>query len=276
MSAIANDFIDFYYCGHTLSEYNGFIGDINGGGVGDPVEIGSVLSLNPVELKPLKKRKSVYATYDDYVEKQFSFFKKPCGGLSYYSRGEVAEIIRWLNQPKYERFVPMYTYTAWTVVHYYATFNVHPIIYQGNVIGFQLNMSTNAPFGYYEEVSVSGESILELEDTSDEQGFIYPTCTIEVSHNGHVILTNNREPDNRTVVSNCVSGETITLNGETGTIASSGLHPNLCDDFNYVFPKIWNKMESDGTNHRLNIFSTNRSNTNITITYEPISKFGLI
>lgn len=276
MSVIANDFIDFYYCGHTLSEYNGIIGDINGSSAGDPVDIGSVLSFNPVELKPLKKRKSVYTTYDDYVEKQFSFFKNPCSGLSYYSRGEVAEIIRWLNQPRYERFVPMYTDTAWPVVHYYASFNVQPITYQGNVIGFQLNMTTNAPFGYYEEVTFSAVDTLEIEDTSDEQGFIYPTCSIEMSHNGHIILTNSRDIDNKTIISNCVSGEIITLNGERGTITSSKTHSNLYDDFNYVFPKIWNKMESDGTNHRLNIFSANRSDTNITITYEPISKFGLI
>lgn len=276
MSVIANDFIDFYYCGHTLSEYNGIIGDINGSSAGDPVDIGSVLSFNPVELKPLKKRKSVYTTYDDYVEKQFSFFKNPCSGLSYYSRGEVAEIIRWLNQPRYERFVPMYTDTAWPVVHYYASFNVQPITYQGNVIGFQLNMTTNAPFGYYEEVTFSAVDTLEMEDTSDEQGFIYPTCSIEMSHNGHIILTNSRDIDNKTIISNCVSGEIITLNGERGTITSSETHSNLYDDFNYVFPKIWNKMESDGTNHRLNIFSANRSDTNITITYEPISKFGLI
>ena len=276
MSTIANDFIDFYYCGHTLSEYNGIVGDIGGGAPGDPVEIGSVLNLNPVEVKPLKKRKSVYASYDDYVEKQFSFFKNPCTGLSYYSRGEVAEIIRWLNQPRYEKFIPMYTDTSWPVVHYYASFNIQPIIYQGNVIGFQLNMTTNAPFGFYEEVTESGVDSLTLRDTSDEQGFIYPTCTIRMINSGHLILTNDRDPDNKTIVSNCEAGETITLNGEYGTITSSRAHTYLYDDFNYVFPKIWNKMASDGRDHRINIYTANHADTVITMTYEPISKFGLI
>lgn len=276
MSVIANDFINFYYCGHTLSEYDGIIGDINGGGVGDPVEIGSVLSLNPVELKPLKKRKSIYATYDDYVEKQFSFFKKPCSGLNYYSRDEVTEIIRWLNQPRYERFVPMYTDTTWPVVHYYATFNVQPIIYQGNVIGFQLNMSTNAPFGYYAEVTANGTGTLSIEDISDEQGFIYPECSITTNSDGHLILTNNRESNNKTIIANCRVGETITINGEYGTIVSSIPHVNLYNDFNYVFPKIWNKMNSDGTNNNTNVFHTNLIDSDISIKYEPISKFGLI
>ena len=49
MSTIANDFIDFSYCGHTLSEYDGIIGDINGGDGVSPIDIGNVLNMLLVE-----------------------------------------------------------------------------------------------------------------------------------------------------------------------------------------------------------------------------------
>lgn len=276
MSVIANDFIDFIYCGHSLSEYSGIIGDINGGGSVDPLDIGSVLNLNPVELKSLKKRKSVVATYDDYVEKQFSFFKNPCSGLSYYTREEVAQIIRWLNQPRYEKFTPIYSDVTWPSVHYYASFNIQPIVYIGNVIGFKLNMTTNAPFGYYDEVTVSGTELVVINDASDEQGFIYPSCTITMHDDGNLVLINSVEPSVRTTIANCVSGEVININGEKGTITSSVPHVNLHDDFNYVFPKIINKMTSSGTDNIQNEFRVNIRDTEISMTYEPISKFGLI
>jgi len=276
MSTIANDFIDFSYCGHTLSEYDGIIGDINGGDGVSPIDIGNVLNLNPVELKPLKKRKSVVATYDSYVEKQFSFFKNLCSGSDHYTREEVSEIIRWLNQPRYERFTPVYTDTTFPDVHYFATFNVQPIIYIGNVIGFQVNMTTNAPFGYYDEVTLTDTDSLTIVDTSDEQGFIYPVCSITAASDGHLILTNNRDSNNRTIIANCQQGETITVDGEHGTITTSEPHVNLYNDFNYVFPKIWNRMESDGTDNVTNVFSVNDSGATISMTYAPISKFGLI
>lgn len=280
MSTIANDFIDFSYCGHTLSEYHGFIGEINGTAGVAPVEIGSVLSLNPVELKPIKKRKSVVATYDSYVEKQFSFFKNICEGDSsgFFSRSEVTEIIRWLNQPRYEKFTPIYTDPTWPTVSYWATFNVQPIIYLGNVIGFQLDMTTNAPFGYYDEVTVTGTDTLTIEDMSDEQGFIYPKCTITINTDGHLILFNSKDSNEKTIISNCVAGETFTLNGETGTIYLSPFsqHENLQDDFNYVFPKIYNVMSDIGIDDRINVFTTNLQDTQITMKYRPISKFGLI
>ena len=277
MSTIANDFIDFYYCGHTLSEHNGIVGNINGGDSYEPVNIGSTLNFNTVELKSLKKRKSIYASYDEYVEKQFSFFKNPCsGGGTYYSREEVAEILRWLNQPRYEKFVPVYSDTTWPAVHYYASFNVQPITYLGNVIGFQLDMTTNAPFGYYDEVSVSGTNSVTINDISDEQGFIFPVCTITVHWDGVVALHNSMDQLAITTIDNCDYGEIITLDGERGLITSSAAHPNLHDDFNYVFPRIINKMDSDGTNQRTNRFTFDGSGNEISITYSPISKFGLI
>lgn len=278
MSTIANDLIDFYYCGHLLSEYNGIIGEIGGGEAVGAVEIGSVLNLNPVELKTLKKRKSVAATYDSCVEKQFSFFKNLCKGSDgIYSREEVTEIIRWLNQPNYEKFTPIYSDVTWPIVHYYASFNVQPITYMGNIIGFQLNMTTNAPFGYYDEVSLSGNSTLIVDDISDEQGFIYPECSITASMDGHMVLQNDQKEEDVTIIANCKAGEKITLNGEFGTITSSMSHPNLYNDFNYIFPKIWNRMDTKfGVNISRNIFSINLDESLIEIKYSPISKFGLV
>ena len=278
MSTIANDLIDFYYCGHSLSEYNGIIGDIGGGDAVGAVEIGNVLNLNPVELKSLKKRKSTAVTYDGYVEKQFSFFKNLCKGSDgFYTREEVSEIIRWLNQPNYEKFTPVYSDTTWPRVHYYATFNIQPITYMGNVIGFQLSMTTSAPFGYYDEVYLSGHGILVVDDTSEEQGFIYPVCSITASMNGHIVFKNSQKEEDVTIIANCKEGETITLNGEFGTIQTSMPHANLYNDFNYVFPKIWNHMDTSmGTNSFRNIFDVNLDGSLIEITYSPISKFGLI
>lgn len=277
MKFIVNDFIDFIYCGHSLSEFNGVIGDISGGDTVGPVNIGSELNLNPIELKPLKKRKSVVATYDSYVEKQFSFFKNPCDKCGYYTYEEVVSILRWLNQPQYEDFVPVYSNTSWPTVHYNATFNVQPIIYMGNVIGFQLDMTTDAPFGYYDEVTVTGTDTITIEDKSDEQGFIYPRCIFTIHTDGHLILYNTRKREELTIIANCASGETIILDGEAGTIQFPAYvsHENIQDDFNYVFPKIWNGMGS-GIDYRTNIFIANLADTEIEMTYKPISKFGLI
>ena len=276
MSTIANDFIDFIYCGHSLSEYDGIIGEIGSGGDISPVNIGSELNLNPVEIKPLKVRKSVVPTYDSYVEKQFSFFKNVCSGADHYTWEEVTQIMRWLNQQSYEKFTPVYSDPACPTVHYYASFNVQPIPYNGFVIGFQLNMVTNAPFGYYDDVTVSDVDTLVINDISDEKGFIYPICNITANSDGHLILTNNRDPNAKTIIANCKEGETITLNGKTQSISTSAPHVNFHNDFNYIFPKIWNDMSPAGVDERINIFSINDEGATISMTYTPISKFGLI
>lgn len=279
MTVEINDLRDFTYCGKKLSDFNCVIGGLSTGGGLDTIDVGNKLNMNAVNLPFLKKQKSVWATYDDMLTSTISIIKDPCLNEPFFTHGEAIAIMRWLNQPKYRDFIPEYSRADWqTTVHYNVTFNVQALTVGSSVCGFSLEMESSAPFGYYDEVVIDNDSpTLTLNDISDEQGYIYPIVKLEVVTAGAIVLSNTME-SRHTVIDNCEVGEIITLDGEKGIITSENAeHKTLFNDFNYIYPRVINSMNDDGTDNRQNVYTTKTNAALIKeLKYSPICKIHFV
>lgn len=105
-----------------------------------------------------------------------------------------------------------------------------------------------------------------LNDTSYEEGYIYPEMEITVKKDGDLIIHNSIE-NRETVVKNCKSGEVITL--DYPIIKSSDSSHNIQNDFNWKFFRIANTYD----NSRNDLVVT--LPCSIKIRYSPIVKVGI-
>lgn len=277
-----NEYEDFEYCGKRLSDFGSMLGSVGGTGGIEDLDGGNKLTFIDVETPYLKRVKNITSKYGECLERTYYIVKRPCESIDgVYTMQECNAIMRWLNQQSYRKFRPIYSDPYWQEVYYRATFNIDPIIFQDEVVGFTLTMKTDAPFGYYPDVERSGSCPFTIEDTSDEIGFIYPIVEITSgSALAELRLINNRDEDHYTSILNVAAGETIYLNGNNKSISSTIPHSELYQDFNYNFPKLINSMSADGVDDRQNIFMATDGNSavnaTIKISYTPICKFGLL
>lgn len=163
-------------------------------------------------------------------------------------------------------------------------FNIERIKVGEVTLGIECTLTTDAPFAYHDTVSVDfdNEELVEengeLENVSDEVGFIYPTITINVvgtttnatygSVNRVGICISHTDGSDTMYIDNCTVGEIITLSHPL--ISSSLSSHDLFDDFNYVFPKLRNNYEDS-----INTVSVIAGQCDVTIEYNPIVKVGI-
>lgn len=279
--------IDFEYDNQRLSDYGCIVCNILEGGDASAISIGSQVTFNTVPMTGLNKFKLMSAQYDEAYTTTFEICKYRCKDPNdnLFTQEEVSQLMRWLNRKQFKKFKAVYSDGELAEVYYNASFNVSPITYSGDVIGLQLTLQTDAPFGYYDEIEYTMQFSADnlkhsFYDISDEIGFIYPfTMTIEITNGGNFELVNSQEKDRVTSIKNCTAGEIITL-VENKVITSSKDHPKLCNDFNYVFPRICNCNEDIygygfSDDNRENIFSVNVP-CKIAFTYSPICKMGIV
>lgn len=270
---------DFEYDGQLLSDYGFIICDIGSGSDTETVSVGSPLSLNTIPLPHLKKFRILSARYDESYSVTFQVAKtedlNTGDDTLCIDEYEVARIMRWLNRKEFHRFKAIYEDGEYADTYYMGTFNVQTICLRGNIIGLELTLQTNAPFGYYEPVEyemtlTDASKSCTICDVSDETGYLYPELTeIECLASGDLIVHNSND-DRQTVIRNCEEGEVITLYGETKQIVSSKEHRKLCNDFNYSFIRIVNRQEN-GNDESSNTF-TSELPCRIRFVYSPISK----
>lgn len=105
-----------------------------------------------------------------------------------------------------------------------------------------------------------------INDTSYEEGYIYPRTEITINQDGNLKIYNAIE-DRNTYIANCVTGEVITL--DYPIIQSSVSSHNIQNDFNWNFFRIANTYE----NSRNDLIVT--LPCSIKIEYSPIVKVGL-
>ena len=272
--------VDFEYDGQRLSDYGFVVCNISNDPGVETINIGSELTLNTVNMSHLNNFKVVSTKYNSSYSVTFQIMKSNCNndrdGL-YINEFELSKIMRWLNKKEYHIFKAIYENGEYSNVYYKGTFNVQIIYFCGNVIGLELTLQTNAPFGYYEpiiyDIDLSNtETKYTLCDHSDEIGFIYPELIeIKCLSPGDLIISNSKDIYD-TVIRNCIENEIITLYGDIKQISSSEQHNRLYNDFNYNFIRIINEQKN-GIDDVDNIFTSNIPCT-IQLTYSPICKSG--
>lgn len=267
--------IDFEYNGEKLSDRGLML--CNFDGTSDEVEVGNAVSINKVRTPNSNKSMAVGYSYDDDFSRPFSICKNICNGNDdlVISDTELNGIMRWLNRKRFCKFKPIYDDESFKNVYYNGTFNISLVKMGDKVIGLNLTLNTNAPFGYVEPLTYNytfndTNTAFVINDTSDEIGHLYCDVTIKCLEAGDLKITNSLDINNVVMINNCVADETITLRGEQKLITSDKAHKTLYNDFNYKYIRINNTYEDVR-----NVFRANLS-CEITITYSPIRKVGLV
>lgn len=247
--------VDFEYDNRYLSDYGFIICDFNSNNGANEVEVGSVITFNRVSHHSGKKYSLSSTQYDEYITATFDI----CKDSDIFEREEMEisndeyrDIVRWLNRRGFFKFRVIddngINFNK-DVCYYNASFNVKKITIGDKLYGIRLSMETDSPFGY----GCENETILnftsnyqakKIKYISDEIGFTYPTVIITCKRDCNLTISNTTL-DSVMSIKNCVSGEVITVYGDTHIITTSISSHDICNDFNYEFLKIGNSLEDE-------------------------------
>lgn len=264
--------VDFEYDDRRLSQY-GFIICYFDSNTPENISAGSQITFNKVQRDYGKSYSLVSTSYEECVTASFSICKDPClyGDDPYISHTELRDLMRWLNRREFLRFQLLGldddTYES---CYFYASFNVEKVLSFGRLVGLNLTMETNAPFGFGQEqvakwsFAEAGESKV-IYDMSDEIGYLRPDIKITLGSACDLVISNNMF-DEQMTLANCTAGEIITIDGKNQIITSSKPLHDIANDFNYTFLKIGNTIYD-----RANRITVNAPCT-MELRYSPIIK----
>ena len=261
---------DFEYDGILLSEM-GYILCSFDGAVSGAVPNGSVLKFNNTNILHDGRFELASAVYEEPLSGTIQICKDPClydENTINISSEEFRELATWLNRKEYHKL--KFITEEFADIYYEASFNVNKVVVGERIVGAELEILTNRPFGISEEknISISGEdgdSIVIYND-SDEEGYVYPRMVITANSNGNLSILNTFE-DRYTVINNCSIGEVITM--DYPVITSSDAYHKIQDDFNWNFFRLCKKY-----NNGRNVITLGLD-CSIAMTYTPIIKFGI-
>lgn len=188
----------------------------------------------------------------------------------YFTIEQQREITRWLNRPA---FLPLYIVDeGYENIYFEGSFNLSKVEVAGKIIGFNLNFTSNRPFGlsrpYVRKFSARAGQRIVIQDMSDEIGYIYADLKITCGASGTLTITNDM--DGRiTEIHNCVSGEVITMKDMIIESNNTTHQQNIMNDFNFTFLRISNKF---GERRNGLTFSMPCS---VVLSYSPIRKVGI-
>jgi hypothetical protein len=277
--------IGFEYDNKRLSDFGCVICTILGDNGVKAVNVGSKITFNTVQNPNTNKFNKTSTQYTEAYTTTFEVCKNPCNANdNEFTPEEMAYLIRWLNKEKYKKFKPVYKNGELANIYYNASMNCEPISSGGKIIGLQLVLQTDAPFAYYDEVEYTMEFTTNnlthsYFDVSDKIGYIYPSSMIiDIQADGDFKLSNSQAENETTIITNCKSGEKITI--VENKVITSSMRENLYNNFNFTYPKIGNDyqdVDDEGyyIDNMENIFSVTIPCT-ITFKYSPICKMGLI
>lgn len=270
--------IDFEYAEEMLSDYGMMIGSFDGSQDGT-VQSGADIKFNQVKPSGSNKSLIVSTSYEECYSTTFQIIKNPCTISEteemFLSPTEVSQLQRWLCRKNYNRFRIMQD--NFYDLYWNSVFSSKQVMYGGKIVGLELTMYTDHPYGFNDELEVeydcSTNNQFTIYNLSDETGVLYPEIEItllESPSNDFELYNYTESVSRKTKISGCSSGEIIKFSGDTKIISTSySSHTTMAKDFNYIFPRIINYYEE-----RENIIKVNAS-CKIKIRYSPIKKVGL-
>ena len=261
---------DFEYDGIRLSDKGFLICEFNTSGLVTSSN-GSQVTLNTVSTLRGSKHELVSSEYTERIEATFQICKSACDNETMeISATELRDIARWLNRKSFFpfRFIGDSEYED---VYFNASFNLQKIKLGGSLIGIELSMITDMPFGYKAPITLtltnsSKNGTATITDESDDEGFIYPHTEITLRSAGNLTIHNALE-NRDTYIANCSSGEVITM--DYPIISTSTSSHEIQNDFNWNFFRIANTFENSVNNLTISLPCT------IKITYSPSVKIGI-
>lgn len=265
---------DLTYAGETLSSHGFMIGGFDDSPAGDTVTTDSQRTFGTVSMFYGAYQPFVYTSYEDRLVMEFSIIKEPCKDDDKIAeqsefeltQNEIRTMKKWLNRPTPHKLT--FDEDKYRGVFWEGSFNVEEIYLMGATIGLKLTFESNRPFALVEPITFSGELIagerLIINDTSDDEGHIYPSLVVTCKESGDLQLHNSIE-NRTTIVKNCKADEVITFT-PTMQVRTSLTSHEIGDDFNYKFLRIANTYD-DARN-----VITSSITIEYSLTYSPIAK----
>lgn len=243
--------MDMTYAGKKLSDFGFMIGGLDSKGGVEQIPTDSQRTFGQISMFYGAYQPFVYSIYESSLEMEFAIIKNPCS--EGYTTGEITQaevraIKRWLNRPMPHKLT--FDKEGFEDTFWEGSFNVEETYMNDGVYGLTLTFHSNRPFGLYTEVDLNGtlESMgatsLKINDTSDEEGYIYPTLEVTCNASGDLELYNSYDEDRATIVKNCTEGEKIVFTAEMQIRSSIDTH-EVGDDFNYRFLRIGNTYDNN-------------------------------
>ena len=260
---------DFEYDGLNLSDKGFMLCSFDKSKI-DTVENGVEINM---ETSPFYNGDVNYiltANYESTLTATFQICKNPCTGEDInITVDEVRDMASWLCRKGFHKFKIFDD--DYLNVYYEATFNMSRIIRNGNVIGLELEMITNRPFGVMEDTVINIKNEVEngvenFYSISDDEGFIYPKVKITIKQDGDLKISSifvQRD----TIIKNCKAGEIIEM--DYPVIKSSLESHKIQNDFNWNFFRIENKFKDKRNLIQISI------PCEIEMIYSPIAKIGI-
>lgn len=261
---------DFEYAGRKLSSFGFIICSFDGAKGLNTVSNGSKVSFNTVPVLGGTKRNLTSTTYEDCLETTIQICKNPCDGNDMEIDSTTFRMLtKWLNRKKFLKFKLLSE--EYIDVYYEVIINLSRVETDGKLIGLELEIFTNRPFAIKEPRIIvikndEQDGTYSLNDTSYEEGYIYPHTEITIHQSGNLKIHNAIE-NRDTYIANCVDDEIITL--DYPIIQSSVSSHNIQNDFNWNFFRIANTFDNSRNDLTISLPCT------IKIEYSPIVKVGL-
>lgn len=256
---------NFYYNGEMLSDYGFIIGSFDGSDLTEQ-STGSIITFNRMPYYGGRKYSLTSIQYDSCFECTFDIVK--AGTDKIITGEEYRDIGRWLNRKAFYpfRFIDdIEAYDVW----FNASFNISQLVYSGHIVGIRLTMTTDAPYGYGDEITqrcdFTTNTAKKKYIESDDYGFFIPDIVITCKADGNISLYNQTAGETMQIA-NCTNNEVITIKGREQIITSSINH-NVYDDFNYRFLKIGNTPDNP-----YNVIVSQGAANVTDIIYKPIIK----
>lgn len=260
---------DFEFDGKNLSDFGFVICNFGSKGL-ETISNGGQSTFNTVSTLDGKKHRMVSAKYEDCAEDTIQICKTPCyGDVMEISDNEFREMTRWLGRNKFLKFKKLDE--NFIDLYFEVRFKINKIRLDGVLYGLELEVESNRPFALKEPKTITIKNTTQngkhsINDTSYEEGYIYPYTEITITESGDLNIYNARE-DRDTYIANCVAGEVITM--DYPVITSSLSSHNIQNDFNWNFFRVANTFENSRNDLTISIPCT------IKVRYSPIVKVGL-
>lgn len=260
---------DFEYANRNLSEFGMVICNFGNKGL-DTVSDGSQITFNTISIFNGSKNELISTEYEECLGTVIQICKHSCdGGIQEITATEHRELTKWLSRKRFLKFKPLSE--EYIDLYFEASFNISRIELDGILYGLELEVITNRPFALKEPKTMVIRNTVKdgkhsINDSSHEEGYIYPYTEIIINEDGDLNIYNAIE-DRNTYVTNCVAGEVITM--DYPVIKSSVLSHNIQNDFNWSFFRVANTYENSRNDLTISIPCT------IKVRYSPIIKVGL-
>lgn len=260
------DRCDFSFRGELLSDKGYTLCEFGSSSSASVVTTDSQRDFTSVQMFAGKYHPILYYTYGTALIMEMYICKTDAAEDEVITPAEAVSLKRWLEAPTPQQL--KIGETGYEDYFWSGVFNVEEVRIYSDIVGLHLTFTSTAPFGYKDTVELSGtvaaNGTVSIDDTSDEEGYIYPDISITLQSAGTLKITNDYD-QRQTIVYNCSSGETITFTHLLQILSNLDSHA-LGDDFNYKFIRIHNSYDDTVNTLTFSLPCT------YSISYNPIAK----